>query len=85
MRGERRPAERGGGCGRGCAGQGRGPGCGGRAEGWGSGWAWKEEGICDRVTLVLEAIEVESYPGPQKVWELALGLCPEGPRTPGAI
>lgn len=45
VRGEGCPAEWGGGCGRGCAGEGCGPGSGGRAEGRGRGWACKGEGM----------------------------------------
>lgn len=42
--GEGYSAERGGGCGRGRAGEGCGSGCGGRAERRGGGWAWKGRG-----------------------------------------
>jgi hypothetical protein len=48
--GEGCPAQWGGGCRRGCAGEGCGPSCGGCAEGWGGGWAWKREGTHNRVT-----------------------------------
>lgn len=90
VRGEGHSAERGGGCGRGRAGERCGSGRGGCAERRGSGWAWKGRWYTRQGHPVPRSLpwcaqargpwhssifpEVGGYPSPHWVWEISPGL-----------